>query len=161
GMQDMGAAGISCSTSEMSAKEGVGMEIDLSKVPTRQENMKAWEMLLSESQERMLIVVKKGREAEMQAIFDKWDIHCEEIGVVTEGPELKYYLNGELEAAVPGESLVLGGGAPVYDRETKVPAYFEEIKKFRPEEVPVPGQLKEVAEFLTTQPNIASKRWIR
>lgn len=160
GMQDMGAAGISCSTSEMSAKEGVGMEIDLSKVPTRQENMKAWEMLLSESQERMLIVVKKGREADMQAIFDKWDIHCEEIGVVTEGPELNYYLNGEKAASVPGESLVLGGGAPVYDRETKVPAYFEEIKKFKPEEVPVPGQLKEVAEFLTTQPNIASKRWI-
>src|SRR5678816_2298470 len=77
GMQDMGAAGITCSTSEMSAKGKHGMRINLDKVPTRQQNMKAWEILLSESQERMLVVVKKGREKEIEAVFDKWDLHCE------------------------------------------------------------------------------------
>jgi phosphoribosylformylglycinamidine synthase len=160
GMQDMGAAGISCSTSEMSAKEGFGMDIDLSKVPTRQENMKAWEMLLSESQERMLIVVHKGKEAEMQVIFDKWDIHCEQIGVVTKDPNLKYYLDGELMADVPGESLVLGGGAPVYDRETKEPAYFAKVNAFDPGSIPEAGDLKAVAEQIIQLPNIASKRWV-
>lgn len=161
GMQDMGAAGISCSTSEMSAKEMVGMDIDLSKVPTRQENMKAWEMLLSESQERMLIVVQKGREQEMEKIFEKWDIHCEKIGVVTnDNNKLKYYLNGELMAEVPGESLVLGGGAPVYDRETKEPAYFEKTNNFNIHKITEPKDLKTVAHKLIQLPNIASKRWI-
>src|ERR1700712_4600296 len=117
GMQDMGAAGITCSTSEMSAKGEHGMIIHLDKVPTRQANMKPWEMLLSESQERMLIVIKKGHEAEVQQIFDKWDIHCVQIGEVTTEKNLKYYMNGELVADVPAESLVLGGGAPIYTRE--------------------------------------------
>ena len=83
GMQDMGAAGITCSTSEMSAGGGVGMDIYLDKVPTRQEGMQPFEILLSESQERMLIVIKKGHEAEVEKIFDKWDLHAKEIGVVT------------------------------------------------------------------------------
>ena len=113
-MQDMGAAGITCSCSEMSAKGEHGMIIHLDKVPTRQQNMQPWEMLLSESQERMLIVVKKGREAEVQKIFDKWDIHCVQIGEVTTDGRLKYYMNSELVADVPAHSLVLGGGAPVY-----------------------------------------------
>ncbi|MCF8451400.1 MAG: phosphoribosylformylglycinamidine synthase subunit PurL [Taibaiella sp.] len=160
GMQDMGAAGITCSTSEMSAKGEHGMIIHLDKVPTRQDNMKPWEMLLSESQERMLIVVKKGRESEVQAIFDKWDIHCEEIGVVTKDTNLKYYMNGELVADVPAESLVLGGGAPVYEREYSEPAYFQEINKFNPESIPVPADLKGVAYELIQLPNIASKHWI-
>ncbi|MES2703386.1 MAG: phosphoribosylformylglycinamidine synthase subunit PurL [Bacteroidota bacterium] len=160
GMQDMGAAGITCSTSEMSAKGEHGMIIHLDKVPTRQSNMKPWEMLLSESQERMLIVVKKGREAEVQQIFDKWDIHCVEIGEVTKDPNLKYYMNGELIADVPAESLVLGGGAPIYERDYSEPKYFEEIKKFDPAGIPVPGDLKEIAFQLIQLPNIASKRWI-
>ena len=96
GMQDMGAAGIACSTSEMSAKGEHGMIIHLDKVPTRQRDMKAWEMLLSESQERMLIVVVKGKEKTVTDIFDKWDIHCEEIGVVTKDPMLKFYMHDEL-----------------------------------------------------------------
>ncbi|RQO32204.1 phosphoribosylformylglycinamidine synthase subunit PurL [Taibaiella sp. KBW10] len=160
GMQDMGAAGISCSTSEMSAKEGFGMDIDLSKVPTRQANMKAWEMLLSESQERMLIVVNKGREEEMKEIFDKWDIHCELIGQVTEGPNLKYYIDGELVADLPGESLVLGGGAPQYDREFTEPKYFEQVNAFDQNSIAEPTDLKSVAQQIVTQPNIASKRWV-
>ena len=160
GMQDMGAAGITCSTSEMSAKGEHGMIIHLDKVPTRQKDMKPWEMLLSESQERMLIVVKKGREAEVQKIFDKWDIHCVQIGEVTKDVNLKYYMNGELVADVPAESLVLGGGAPIYEREYTEPRYFEEIKKFNPDSIPVPGDLKEIAYQLIQLPNIASKRWI-
>ncbi|HZH87613.1 MAG TPA: AIR synthase-related protein, partial [Chitinophagaceae bacterium] len=96
GMQDMGAAGITCSTAEMSEKGEHGMDIDLSKVPTRQENMLAWEMLLSESQERMLIVIKKGHEEELKAIFDKWDVMCDEIGKVTEGELIRFYLDDKL-----------------------------------------------------------------
>jgi phosphoribosylformylglycinamidine synthase II len=160
GMQDMGAAGITCSTSEMSAKGEHGMIIHLDKVPTRQTNMKPWEMLLSESQERMLIVVKKGREHEVQVIFDKWDIHCVQIGEVTRDLNLKYYMNGELIADVPAESLVLGGGAPIYEREYKEPAYFEKINQFNPNDIKIPADLKEVAYQLVQLPNIASKRWI-
>lgn len=160
GMQDMGAAGITCSTSEMSGKEGFGMTIDLDKVPTRQEGMKPFEILLSESQERMLVVVKKGREAEVEAIFDKWDLNCEQIGEVTEGGQLEYYMGGKLVAHVPAESLVLGGGAPVYEREYKEPAYFKENQKFKIESVEEPKDLKEVAYFLINHPNIASKKWV-
>ena len=160
GMQDMGAAGITCSCSEMSAKGEHGMNIYLDKVPTRQKNMQAWEMLLSESQERMLIVVKKGYEAEVQKIFDKWDIHCVQIGEVTESKSLKYYMNGELVADVPAESLVLGGGAPVYDREYEEPKYFAQIKAFNPDTVAVPGDLLAVGMELIRQPSIASKRWV-
>ena len=160
GMQDMGAAGITCSTSEMSAKGEHGMIIHLDKVPTRQANMKPWEMLLSESQERMLIVVKKGREAEVQVIFDKWDIHCVQIGEVTKDTNLKYYMNGELIADVPAESLVLGGGAPVYERQFSTPAYLAEIAKYDINDIAEPGDLREAAYQLIQLPNIASKRWI-
>ncbi|HET9054815.1 MAG TPA: AIR synthase-related protein, partial [Cyclobacteriaceae bacterium] len=160
GMQDMGAAGIICSTAETSAKGGVGMRIDLDKVPTRQQGMKAWELLLSESQERMLLIAKKGREADVLKVFDKWDLPCSQIGEVTDGGMLQFYMHGELEAELPAESLVLGGGAPVYEREYREPKYFAEIKKFDPASVPVPEDLKAVAEKIITIPNIASKRWI-
>jgi phosphoribosylformylglycinamidine synthase len=160
GMQDMGAAGITCSTCEMSAAGKVGMEIDLSKVPTRQKNMKDWEILLSESQERMLVVVQKGKEKIVEDIFKKWDLHAEQIGHVTEGDTINYYMHGEKVASVPAESLVLGGGAPVYYREYKEPAYYQEFKKFKIDDVEQPNDLKEVAMFLLQQPNIASKRWI-
>lgn len=160
GMQDMGAAGITCSTSEMSAKGGAGMDIHLDRVPTRQDGMRAWEILLSESQERMLVVVKKGREAEVRAIFDKWDLNCVEIGTVTDGGSLRYFMHGELVAEVPGESLVLGGGAPVYTRAVKEPAYVAENKRFSMADVPEPQDLKAVALDLLASPNIASKRWI-
>lgn len=160
GMQDMGAAGIICSTAETSAKGGVGMRIDLDKVPTRQSGMKAWELLLSESQERMLLIAKKGREADVLKVFDKWDLPCSQIGEVTDGGMLQFYMHGELEAEVPAESLVLGGGAPVYEREYREPKYFAEINKFDPASIPVPKDLKAVAEKIITIPNIASKRWI-
>lgn len=160
GMQDMGAAGIICSNSEMSAKGEHGMRIDLDKVPTRQQNMKPFEILLSESQERMLIVVEKGREAEVEAVFDKWDLNCEIIGEVTDTKRLEYYANGQLVADVPADDLVLGGGAPVYHREYKEPAYFAENQRFDINEVPLPEDLREVAQHLIAHPNIASKRWV-
>ncbi|HEX5667149.1 MAG TPA: phosphoribosylformylglycinamidine synthase subunit PurL [Chitinophagaceae bacterium] len=160
GMQDMGAAGIICSTSETSAKGGVGMRIDLEKVPSRQKNMKAWELLLSESQERMLMVVKKGREEEVLSIFAKWDLPCSQIGEVTDDKILRFYMNGELEAEIPAESLVLGGGAPVNNREYREPRYFASIAAFDPATVPVPADLRETAENIIGIPNIANKRWI-
>ncbi|HEX8516043.1 MAG TPA: phosphoribosylformylglycinamidine synthase subunit PurL [Bacteroidia bacterium] len=160
GMQDMGAAGITCSTSEMSAKGEHGMNIWLDKVPTRQANMLPWEILLSESQERMLIVVKKGREKEVEKVFEKWDLNCVVIGEVTDTKRLKYYVKDELVADVPAESLVLGGGAPIYKREYKEPAYFAENKKFRIEQVEEPKDMKAVAKFLISHPNIASKQWV-
>jgi phosphoribosylformylglycinamidine synthase subunit PurL len=160
GMQDMGAAGIICSTAEMSAKGEVGMKIDLDKVPTRQKDMKTWELLLSESQERMLMVVQKGKEKDVLDIFEKWDLPCSEIGEVTGDGLLKFYMHGELEAEIPAYELVLGGGAPQYEREYKEPAYLQKIKSFDPSSVEVPDNLKAVAEQLITIPNIASKRWI-
>lgn len=160
GMQDMGAAGIICSTAETSAKGGVGMNIHLEKVPTRQQGMKAWELLLSESQERMLLTVTKGREKEVIDIFEKWDLPCQQIGEVTNGEMLRFYMNEKLEAELPAESLVLGGGAPVYNREYKEPKYFEQIKAFDPEKIPVPNDLKSIAKKILSLPSIASKKWI-
>ncbi|SMO49217.1 phosphoribosylformylglycinamidine synthase subunit PurL [Solitalea koreensis] len=160
GMQDMGAAGIICSNSEMSAKGEHGMRIDLDKVPTRQENMKPWEILLSESQERMLIVVEKGKEAVVEAIFDKWDLNCAIIGEVTDTKRLEYYMHGELVADVPADDLVLGGGAPVYHREYREPAYMAEHRAFKIEDIQEPADLKAVADHLISHPNIASKRWV-
>jgi phosphoribosylformylglycinamidine synthase II len=160
GMQDMGAAGIICSTAEMSAKGEVGMHIDLEKVPMRQQNMKAWELLLSESQERMLLVVEKGREHEVERIFEKWDLPSAVIGHVTDDGLLSFYMNGELEAQIPAQELVLGGGAPQYDRDYTTPAYFEEIKQFDSAAIAEPTNFKAVAEQLIQLPSIASKRWV-
>ncbi len=160
GMQDMGAAGIICSTSEMSAKGNSGMRIDLDKVPLRQENMEGWEILLSESQERMLVVVEKGREKEVEAVFDKWDLNCEIIGEVIDEDRLYFYRHGELVADVPADVLVLGGGAPQYDREYREPAYYKEFQKFSMDDVQEPEDLREVARMLVANPDIASKRWV-
>jgi len=160
GMQDMGAAGIICSTAEMSAKGEVGMRIDLDKVPTRQSNMKTWELLLSESQERMLLVAAKGREEEVTAVFSKWDLPCSVIGEVTDDGVLNFFMHGELEASLPAYELVLGGGAPQYEREYSEPKYFAAIEAFDPAAVDIPEDLKAVAEQLVQLPSIASKRWI-
>lgn len=160
GMQDMGAAGIICSTSEMSAKGEHGMKIYLDKVPTRQKDMQAFEILLSESQERMLVVVEKGKEAIVKAVFDKWDLNCEEIGIVTATKRLEFYMHNELVADVPARDLVLGGGAPVYKREFSEPASFAASKKFSMDAVSEPSDYKAVALHLLSHPNIASKKWV-
>ena len=93
-------------------------------------------------------------------IFDKWDLNCVEIGVVTKGPNLKYYMSGELVGDVPADSLVLGGGAPVYEREYQEPAYIQKVKSFKPESVSIPDDLKEVAKFILSHVNVASKKWV-
>jgi phosphoribosylformylglycinamidine synthase len=160
GMQDMGAAGIICSTAEMSAKGEAGMHIDLDKVPMRQQNMKAWEILLSESQERMLLVVEKGREDEAKKVFHKWDLENAVVGYVTDDGLLSFYMDGELEAQIPAHELVLGGGAPQYDREVRRPAYLDEVEKFDIASVNEPKDLKAIAEKLIQLPGIANKRWV-
>jgi len=160
GMQDMGAAGIICSTSEMSEKGNSGMHIDLEKVPLRQQNMVPWEILLSESQERMLVVVHKGKEKVVEDIFAKWDLHCEIIGEVIADDRLDFFWHGEKVAEVPAEALVLGGGAPVYTRESKEPAYFKEYNKFNIDDVKEPECYKDVAWKLVNNANIASKKWV-
>jgi phosphoribosylformylglycinamidine synthase II len=160
GMQDMGAAGIICSTSEMSARGGCGMRIDLGKVPLRQTNIEAWEILLSESQERMLVVVKKGKEKEVEELFDKWDLNCKIIGEVIEEDKLEFWMHGNLMADVPASTLVLGGGAPQYEREYKEPSYYKELKSFNIDQVHEPDDLKKVATFIINHPNIVSKKWV-
>ena len=122
--------------------------------------MQAWELLLSESQERMLLVAKKGREQEIIDIFTRWDLPVSVIGEVTDDGILNFYMHGELEASLPAHELVLGGGAPQYDREYREPSYFKKIKDFNADVVPVPQDLKKTAERLIQLPTIASKKWI-
>jgi phosphoribosylformylglycinamidine synthase len=162
GMQDMGAAGITCSTSEMSAAGEVGMEIHLDRVPLRQADMEPFEILLSESQERMLVVVEKGKEQIVKDIFEKWDLHAKNIGEVVEGDEIKFFVNGDVVATVPASPLVLGGGAPVYEREYEEPAWYAENLAFDISQVPVPTieETVDLAHDLICQPNIASKKWV-
>ena len=123
-MQDMGAAGITCSSCEMSAKGESGMVLHLDKVPVRETGMTPYEIMLSESQERMLVVCKPGCEERLEEVFAKWDLHAEHIGEVTSDGRVKVLWHNEVVADVPAEHLVLGGGAPVYVRETKKPAYL-------------------------------------
>ena len=160
GIQDMGAAGISCSTSEMSAKGESGMKINLDKVPLREKGMTAYEIMLSESQERMLCCVKKGYEDRVKAVFEKWDLHCEIIGEVTDDKTLHIDYQGERKATMPPFDLVLGGGAPVYTREQKEPEYLKETRKFDSNTLPEPQDLKETFLKVFSSPNIVSKQWV-
>ncbi|MEX2585223.1 MAG: phosphoribosylformylglycinamidine synthase subunit PurL, partial [Balneolaceae bacterium] len=160
GMQDMGAAGIACSTSEMTAKGGEGMRVDLDKVPAREEGMTAYELLLSESQERMLVVAEKGREQEIISVYEKWDLHAVVIGEVVEGDRVTYWKDGEVKADIPADSLVLGGGAPQYTREARRPAYLDEVQQFDPKSLNHPDDHNQLLLKLLGSPNIASKRWV-
>jgi phosphoribosylformylglycinamidine synthase len=160
GIQDMGAAGITCSTSEMAAKGKSGMRIDLDRVPARETGMSAYELMLSESQERMLVVVKKGEEEKVQAIFRKWDLHAEIIGEITAGDSLEVTYRGSTVANVPADSLVLGGGAPVYVREAREPEYLKMTRAFDSASLPLPNDLNAVLLAMLRSPNIASKRWV-
>lgn len=160
GIQDMGAAGISCSTSEMSAKGKSGMNINLDKVPLREKGMTAYEIMLSESQERMLCCVKKGYEDRVKAVFEKWDLNCEIIGEVTDDGLLHIDYQGERKATIPAFELVLGGGAPVYIRDQKEPEYLKETKKFNHNTLQEPKDLKETFLKVFSSPNIVSKQWV-
>ncbi len=162
GIQDMGAAGLTCSSCEMSAKGGCGMTLHADRVPTRETGMTPYEIMLSESQERMLIVCKKGREDELEAIFEKWDLHAEPIGEVTADEHVRILFRGETVAHVPAEHLVLGGRAPVYHREAREPAYLQETRAFDLAHVAdlTPGAASDALLRLLGTPTIASKRWV-
>lgn len=160
GIQDMGAAGITCSTSEMSAKGKCGMEINLDMVPLRDKNMSAYEIMLSESQERMLVVVEKGKEKIAKEIFHKWDLNCAEIGKIIDEERVKVFFKNKLEADVPAEELVLGGGAPVYKRESKEPSYIKSKRNFDFKKIPEPENLNRVLLSLLSCSNITNKSWV-
>src|SRR5262249_34904300 len=127
GMQDMGAAGLTCSTCETASRASTGIEIDLAKVPLRETGMIPYEIMLSESQERMLIIAKKGKEKVVEDIFEKWDLHAAKIGEVKEGSLMRVLQNGKLVAEIPAKALADDG--PVYVREEKEPGYLKESQK--------------------------------
>ena len=160
GIQDMGAAGITCSSSEMSAKGKCGMEINLDLVPLRDENMSAYEIMLSESQERMLLVAHKGKEQIVKDIFQKWDLNVVEVGKVIEEDRIKISYKGKLEADIPADILVLGGGAPVYKRETKEPDYLKKIRVLNEDDIKEPEDLNAILLRMIASPNITNKRWV-
>ncbi|RMG64177.1 MAG: phosphoribosylformylglycinamidine synthase subunit PurL [Calditrichaeota bacterium] len=160
GIQDMGAAGLTCSSTEMAAKGKCGMELILDRVPLREPDMSAYEIMLSESQERMLAVVKKGHEAAVEAICRKWDLECACIGRVIDEPVLRVYFQGQKVAEVPPFHCVLGGGAPVYQREARKPTYLEEVNRLELESLPPVTDPGRVLLQLLGSPNIASKQWV-
>ena len=158
GIQDMGAAGLTCSTCETAARAGTGIEIDLAKVPQRVPNMTPYEIMLSESQERMLIIVKKGREAEVQRIFDKWDLPWAEIGTVTDTSRMIVKNHGKVVADIPAAKLA--NEAPVYQREAREPSYLAETRAFHLDRVPDTRYPARDLKKLLGWPSIASKNWV-
>lgn len=159
GIQDMGAAGISCSTSEMSEKGNSGMRIDLNKIPLRESGMSSYEIMLSESQERMLVVAKKGYEDNVRKTFEKWDLKCEIIGEVTDEPYLDVKYENNQKVKIEAFDLVLGGGAPVYTREAKEPGYLKKTQEYDFSSLSEPEDLETAFLEVFSSPNIASKNW--
>ncbi len=160
GIQDMGAAGITCSCSEMSFRGGGGVTIDIEKVPVREDNMTPYEILLSESQERMLVCVKKGKEDAVRKIFDKWELDSTIIGESNNSGLFIVRLNGKTVVEIPADVLSLGGRTPVYHRETKKPAYIDKLSNIK-----IPNCLgnRDWSEDLLTllaTPNICDKSWV-
>jgi len=160
GIQDMGAAGITCSCSEMSAKGESGIKIDLDKVPLREDSMNAYEIMLSESQERMLVVIEQGFDKELNAIFEKWELDCTRVGEVTDTGMLEVYHHGNKVAEIPSEELVLGGGAPQYDMPVREPAYFSEINNFTIDTIQEEEDYNKTLLTLLSTPNITSKQFV-
>ena len=158
GIQDMGAAGLTCSTCETAARGGTGVEIDLAKVPQRSPGMVPYEILLSESQERMLIIVEKGREEEVKRIFDKWDLPWAEIGSVTGTGQMVVKNHGEIVADLPAAKLA--DEAPVYQREAKEPAYLSGVRNFTLDAIEDQDDPQKTLEKLLEWPSIASKNWV-
>tara|TARA_B100000941_G_scaffold270840_1_gene229077 strand:- start:1523 stop:3760 length:2238 start_codon:yes stop_codon:yes gene_type:complete len=161
GMQDMGAAGLTCSSSEMSAKGKSGIKIDLSKVPLREKGMNSYEIMLSESQERMLIVIEKGNGKNLKKIFDKWELNCKKIGEVTNTGCLEIYNEKELVCNIPVQSLVLGGGAPQYDMPSVKSTYLKKVNNFDINSIKkTKDNFNEDLLKLLSSPNITSKKYI-
>ena len=158
GIQDMGAAGLTCSTCETAARAGTGIEIELDKVPQRAPNMTSYEIMLSESQERMLIIVKKGHEAEVKRIFDKWDLPASEIGFVTDTGRMIVKHRGKIVADIPAKKIA--DESPVYQRDARAPAYLAEVRAFTLEGVPDTNEPVNHLKTLLAWPTIASKNWV-
>ncbi len=158
GVQDMGAAGLTCSTCEMGSRGGAGIEIDVMHVPQRETGMTPYEIMLSESQERMLLVVKQGREAEVERIFEKWDLHAAHIGRVTDDGIMRVKDHGAVVAEIPNTALV--DEAPVYDRPTARPSYLDEANRFDAGSLPSGPSPHAALLALLGSPTIASKRWV-
>ncbi|OGW81725.1 MAG: phosphoribosylformylglycinamidine synthase II [Omnitrophica bacterium RIFCSPLOWO2_12_FULL_44_17] len=158
GMQDMGAAGLTCSTCETASRGSTGIEIDLVKVPKRETGMVPYEIMLSESQERMLVIVEKGKEKIVEAIFEKWDLHAVKIGEVRDGHLMKVYENGRLVAEIPARALAEDG--LIYNRESTVPGYLKEMQQLDLNSIAEPADFNQVLLKLLDDPSIASKAWI-
>ena len=158
GIQDMGAAGLTCSTCEMGARGGAGVEIDVALVPQRETGMTPYEIMLSESQERMLLVVKKGREAEVERIFDKWDLHAVRIGEVTTDNRMRVKDHGTVVADIPNGALT--DEAPLYRRPTAEPTWLAEAQTLDVPALGTPAAPRDVFTRLLASPTIASKRWV-
>ena len=158
GIQDMGAAGLTCSTCETAARAGTGIEIELDKVPQRAPNMSSYEIMLSESQERMLIIVHKGREAEVKRIFDKWDLPWSEVGVVTDTGRMVVRHHGKVVADIPAKKIA--DESPVYHREAKEPEYLKAVRAFRLDGIPDTQDARADLLKLLAWPTIASKNWV-
>lgn len=156
GIQDMGAAGLTCSTSEMASNSGSGIAINLDRVPQREEGMTPYEIMLSESQERMLIVAEKDKVQAVQEIFEKWDLEAIHIGHVTDGDKLKVEANGQEVVNIPVDSIV--NLCPVYDRPFKRPAYLDQTTHIGP--LPLPENLNQTLLDLLTSPTLADKEWV-
>ncbi len=160
GIQDMGAAGITCSSCEMSAKGGAGMRLNLDHVPVREPDMTAYEIMLSESQERMLLVCVPGKEEQLQSVFEKWDLHAVCIGEVTDTGRVQVHYQGVQVADVEADHLVLGGGAPVYHRESRRPKYLNTTSRLPDLKDVQIHEVESVLNRLLGSPNIASKQWV-
>ncbi len=160
GMQDMGAAGITCSSSEMSAKGKCGMTLNADLIPCREPGMTAYELMLSESQERMLVVIRKGFEEELKTIFEKWDLNCTQIGEVNDTGMLEINEAKKRVSEIPAWELVLGGGAPEYDLPAREPEYLSQVNNLDVESLPLPKDYNETLLKLLQAPNIASKHWV-
>jgi phosphoribosylformylglycinamidine synthase len=158
GIQDMGAAGLTCSTCETAARAGTGIEIDLTKVPQRAPNMTPYEIMLSESQERMLIIIQRGREDEVKRIFDKWDLPWAEIGRVTDTGRMVVRNNGQIMADIPARKLA--DEAPVYQRDAREPEYLKTVREFTLAGIPDTQDPVGVLKSLLAWPTIASKNWV-
>lgn len=158
GMQDMGAAGLTCATCETAARGSTGIEIDLQKVPRRETGMIPYETMLSESQERMLIIAKKGKEKVVEEIFEKWDLHAVKIGEVKDGKMMRVFDGEKLVAEIPAKALADEG--PIYIREEKRPAYLDEVQKLDLNSIKQPADFNAVLKKLLDHPSIASKAWI-
>lgn len=160
GAADINTGGIICSAAEMCTRSHTGMRIDLDQILTRQAEMHPWEILLSESQERILIVGRRGMEETLRQVFEKWDLVCREIGAVTETEHLTIFQHGQMVVDIPANALTPGGGAPVYQREYAKPSYLQKIQQFNPVNISSPGDYIETARKMVASPNLASKTWI-